>query len=188
MVRTNLSSRPFYTEHVLRLTIAVMAGLVAVATTVNVVQSVRLTGQQRTLGAHAAQSEAEAGRLRTEAVAARRQINPKELEAVAAAAREANAIIDQRAFSWTTLFGHFEQALPSDVRIVAVQPRQDSDGRVVVSVSVQARRVEDLDAFVEALEGGGGFRRVLTLEEQTNTDGLLEAIVEGEYVGASPRG
>jgi hypothetical protein len=188
MVRTNLSSRPFYNEYVLRLALAIVGGLVVVATAVNVVQAVRLSGQQRTLGAHAAQSEAEAARLRTQAAAARRQINPKELESVAAAAREANAIIDQRAFSWTALFGHFEQSLPSDVRIVAVQPRQESDGRVMVTVSVQARRVEDLDAFVEALEKGGGFRKVLTLEEQTNTEGLLEAIVEGEYVGGPTRG
>ena len=188
MIQTNLSSRPFYNEHVLRLALTVVGGLVILATAINVVQAVRLTGQQRALGSHAAQSEAEAARLRTQAVAARSQINPKELESVAAAAREANAIIDQRAFSWTALFGTFEQSLPPDVRIVAVQPRQESDGRVMISVSVQAKRVEDLDAFVEALEGTKRFRKVLTLEEQTNTDGLLEAIVEGEYVGGPTRG
>ena len=45
-----------------------------------------------------------------------------------AAAREANQLIDRRAFSWTDLFNRFEETLPADVRIVAVTPQVDTRG------------------------------------------------------------
>jgi hypothetical protein len=143
---------------------------------------VRLALSQQTLGASAADAEQEAARLRSEAAKIRAQINPEELEVVASAAREANRIIDQRAFSWTELFAQFEATLPPDVRITAVQPRLDKESAFVVAVGIQARRAEDLDTFVEALENGGTFHNVLAVTEQTGDEGLIEAIVEGTYV------
>ena len=97
-------------------------------TAFNVAQLVRLTASQRTLGAHAVESEREAARLRADAAAIRGQINEKELEVVANAAREANGIIDQRAFSWSELFDQLEQTLPDDVRITAVDPSLGEKG------------------------------------------------------------
>jgi hypothetical protein len=136
------------------------------------------------LGARAGEHEEEAARLRAEAARIRAQINQEELLVVANAAREANQIIDQRAFSWTDLFAEFEATLPPDVRITAVRPRLER-GNFVVSVGVEARRAEDLDGFIEALETGGAFHDVLAIEEQTGPGGLIEAIVEGRYVPAA---
>ena len=189
MLRTNLSTRPFYNERAVEVALAAIAVLVLAVTSFNVVQLIRLTGSQRSLGAHAVESEQDAARLRTQAAAIRAQINPKELETVANAAREANGIIDQRAFSWTELLGQFEQTLPENVRITAVQPRLTANGSFVVGMTVQARRAEDLDAFIEALEKTGAFRDVTPVEEQTNEQGLLEAVVEGTYITeGAPRG
>jgi len=189
MLRSNLSTRPFYNERAVQVALAAIAVLVLAVTAFNVVQLMRLTASQRSLGAHAAESEQEAARLRREAAQIRAQINPKELETVATAAREANGIIDQRAFSWTELLGQFEQTLPPDVRITEVQPRLESNGSFVVSMTVQARRAEDLDAFIEALEKTGAFSKVTPLQEQTNDKGLLEALIEGTYIATgTPRG
>src|SRR6185436_10145074 len=88
---------------------------------------------------------------------------------------------DRRAFSWTTLFSQFEQALPPDVRITAVQPRREQNGTFAVNIGVQARRVEDVEAFIEALEARTPFRDVLPVEEQTGDDGLIEAVLDGRY-------
>lgn len=181
MLSTNLATRPFYNVRAVRSVLGGLVLLAAAATAFNLVQGLRLAASQQALGARADEAERESVRLRTEAAAIRRQINPAELEGVAGRAREANAIIDRRAFSWTELFAQLEGTLPADVRITAVQPRLDSDV-FVVSVGVEARRAEDLDAFIEALEAGGRFERVLATETQTNTEGLLEAVVEGAYV------
>lgn len=180
MLRTNLSTRPFYNVRAVRVTLAVIAALVVAFTLFNLVQLVRLTASQGTLGARASAAEEEAVRLRAEAAEIRAQINPEELEVVAEAAREANAIIDRRAFSWTELFTKFEATLPADVRITAVRPRLDDDA-FVLSIGVEARRAEDLDAFMEALESEGGFRDVLATAVQESEAGTLQAVVDGTY-------
>ena len=185
MLRTNLATRPFYNVRAVQVAVGVLALIVALATLFNVVQIVRLTTSQQTLGARASEAEREAERLRAEATQIRGQINPRELQTVADAAREANGIIDRRAFSWTELFAHFESTLPADVRITAVAPRVEK-GIFIVAVAVEARQAEDLDAFIEALESAGTFRNVLATTTQTNDEGLLEAIVEGVYQRTTP--
>jgi hypothetical protein len=181
MLRTNLSTRPFYNVRAVHAALGAAAAVVLLFTLFNAVQIVRLALSQQTLGASAADAEQEAARLRSEAAKIRAQINPQELKVVANEAREANRIIDQRAFSWTELFAQFEATLPPDVRITAVQPRIE-ENNFVIGVGVEARRAEDLDAFVEALETGGSFHNVLAVKEQTGESGLIEAIVEANYV------
>ena len=189
MLRTNLSTRPFYNERAVQLALGLVAVIVAIVTGFNIVEVVRLTGSQQTLGAHAFEAEGEAARLRTEAAAIRAQINAKELETVANAAREANGIIDQRAFSWSGLLDQLEQTLPDDVRIRAVDPSLNQQGQFVIDITVQARRPEDVDQFIEALEKTGSFRDVITPAEATNEEGLLQAVIRGIYVRPeAPRG
>lgn len=184
MIRTNLATRPFYNVRAVQIAIWTLAGLVIGITLFNTIRIVTLVMSQQTLGATADAAEREAARLRSEAARIRAQINPAELQTVASAAREANDLIDQRAFSWTELFTRFEATLPDDVRITAVQPRLE-EGRFIVGVAVEARRAEDLDAFIEALEDTGTFHNVLATETQTNEAGLLEAIIEGVYQAPS---
>jgi len=181
MLRTNLATRPFYNIRAVQVALGLSAGLVLALTLFNVVEILRLTSLRSSLGVHAEDAETEAMRLREDAARIRAQIDPKELQVVANAAREANGIIDQRAFSWTELFGEFEVTLPPDVRITAVRPRLDRGGIFVVAIAVQAKRAEDLDAFIEALEGRGAFKNVLAVQEQTNEQNLIEAVVEGTY-------
>src|SRR5262245_31999808 len=181
MLRTNLSTRPFYNIRAVQVTLGALALVVAIMTIINAVQLWRLTASERALGARAQQAEAEAQRLREEARRIRSQINAKELNDVAAAAQEANAIIDLRAFSWSDLFSQLEATLPENVRLTSFQPQEDRTGRLIVNLRVQARRVQDLEAFIDALEKTGRFHEVLAAEEQTNPDGLINALVEGVY-------
>jgi hypothetical protein len=186
MLRTNLSTRPFYNVRAVRALLGLCALVVVAFTLFNVIQTVRLLALERTLGADAVRAETEAARLRAQAAGFRARIDPRELAIVSADAREANAIIDRRAFSWTTLFSQFEQALPPDVRITAVQPRREQNGMFAVNIGIEARRVEDVEAFIEALEARTPFRDVLPVEEQTSDSGLIEAIIDGRYMPERP--
>jgi hypothetical protein len=185
MLRTNLSTRPFYNVRAVRMALGLVGLMLLGAALFNTARLVSLGMSEESLGSRASEAEGEATRLRLEAQGMLAQINAQELEVVASAAREANAIIDQRAFSWTALFERFEATLPADVRITAVQPRLERTGEFVVAIAVQARRAEDLDVFVEALEAGAGFRDALAIQSQTDDDGLIEAIVEGIYAPSS---
>lgn len=178
MIRTNLSTRPFYNVRAVRGAIAALAIIVLAFTAFNIVQVIRLAASQRTLGAQAAQAEQEAARLRAEAAQTLARIDQKELEVVAKAAAEANAIIDQRTFSWTNLFTHFEATLPADVRITAVTPRR---GQNQVQIGAEARSVEDLEAFIEGLEMTGAFRNVLATDEVTMEDDSIVAVIQATY-------
>jgi Tfp pilus assembly protein PilN len=181
MLRTNLSTRPFYNERAITLALAVLAIAVLAFTVLNVTRLVALTGRQSAIGAVAGQAEGRARELRQKAVAARGSVDQARLAAVAAAAHEANALIDRRVFSWTELFNRFEATLPPGVRIAAVRPSVDQQGRLVMSIAVVARSVDDVDAFIEALEGTRAFGDVLSREERFNEEGLLEATLRGVY-------
>lgn len=189
MLRTNLATRPFYNERAVRLVLALIFVAISAVTAFNVTELIRLSDSQRTLGARAAQSEQDAARLRREAATVRAQINARDLETVASAAREANGIIDQRAFSWSELFDQLEHTLPDDVRITAIDPTLTKEGQFIIQIAVQARRSEDVDQFIESLEKTGSFRDMITPTESTNDDGLLEAVIRGTYIRPEgPRG
>lgn len=181
MLRTNLSTRPFYNERAVTLALVFAAILVLALTVLNVTRLVALSRRQAAVGAAAEQAERSARDLRQKAAAARATVDPARLAAVAAAAHEANALIDRRVFSWTELFNQFEATLPPGVRIAAVRPSVDQQGRLVMTIAVVARSVEDVDAFIEALEGTDAFGDLLSREERFNEDDLLEATLRGLY-------
>jgi hypothetical protein len=182
MLRTNLSTRPFYNIRAVQAALGALAAFVILFTMFNVISLLQLAASQRSLGARAVQAQNEATNLRASAGQVRAQVDAKELEVVSAAAREAKSIIEMRAFSWTTLLAEFEKTLPEDVRITAVQPRLEKDGRFIIGMRVEARKIGDLEKFLDELEMTGAFHNVLTTDEQATDDGLLEALIEGSYV------
>jgi Tfp pilus assembly protein PilN len=182
MLRTNLSTRPFYNIRAVQAVLGAFAALVILLTMFNAISLLRLASSQRSLGARAVQAQSDATRLRSDAARVRSQVDAKELEVVSVAAREANTIIDMRAFSWGDLLAQFERTLPENVRITAVQPRVDKDAKFVIGIRVEARDSADLERFLDALEMTGAFHNVLATDEQATTDGFLEAVIEGVYV------
>lgn len=180
MLKTNLATRPFYDDRALRAVALAAAIVLGVFTLYNAVMVVRLSLSQSRLGAHAVATEREAERLRSDATGIRTRIDPRELEAVAGAAREANTLIDQRTFSWTGLFAQLEETLPADVRVRAVAPRVEK-GQFRVVISAQAKRVEDIEAFIENLEHTGAFSGVSPVAESSGDAGVIDAVVEGFY-------
>jgi Tfp pilus assembly protein PilN len=181
MLRTNLSTRPFYNERLVRLLLGALTLLVVGVTLFNLWQVFALSRQQSALQASIAEASRRATTFRGDAARIRTRISPALAEATALAAREANAVIGQRAFSWTELFNRFEDTLPDNVRISAVRPTIDRDGQVVVRMAVVARNVEGINTFIERLEQDGAFEGVLSTEEHLGEDGLLQATLEGRY-------
>jgi hypothetical protein len=185
MLRTNLSTRPFYNIRAVQAALGACVALVILFTMFNLISLVRLAASQRSLGARAVQAQNDATKLRADAASVLSQVDTKELEVVSGAAREAKTLIEMRAFSWSDLLAQFEKTLPENVRITEVQPRVEKDGRFVVGMRVEARQIGDIEKFIDDLEMTGAFHNVLTTDEQTTDDGLLEAVIEGLYVQAA---
>jgi hypothetical protein len=188
MLRTNLSTRPFYNERAVQLALGGAALLVVALTAFNVVQLRSLSGRQAQLVGRVGQAERQAAVLRSDAAQARRSVDRDRLEQVAAAAREANGLIGRRTFSWTELLNRLEATLPADVRIQSIRPVADKDGTLTVTLVVLGHRAEDVEQFVEQLEATGAFRHVYSRNESTDPKGLLEVSLEGHYLPEAPAG
>ena len=182
MLRMNLSTRPFYNERAAQFVLGAVALLIAALTVFNAVQYRSLSVRHTQLLGQVEDAERRATTLRGDAERARQNVDRAQLLTVAAAAREANGLIDQRAFSWTELLNRLEATLPADVRIQSIRPSTDRDGNMTVTMLVLGRRAEDIEQFVEQLETTGAFRHLYSRTETTNPEGLLEATLEGWYL------
>ena len=181
MIRSNLSTRPFYNERAVQLWLLVLALIVIGATLFNVARIISYSQTDTELATQASSDEARAAEVRSEATRLRASVNPQQIQVASIEARQANELIDRRTFSWTDLFNQFETTFPDDVRIVAVRPSVDEKGGMRVSLNVIARAVDDVDELMVRLEGTGSFKNLLSVSERFNNDGLLEATVEGSY-------
>lgn len=186
MLHTNLSTRPFYNTRVVRAGLIGVAVIAAGLTVFNAVELWRLQRANRELGQTVSQNETAARDLRQKARTVQQSVDKSQLSLVDAAAREANELIDRRAFSWTELLNQFQATLPPDVRISTVQPQVDAEGRLLVAMTVQSRRQEDLDSFIEALEKTGVFQDVLSRSDSSAEDGTLVSVLQAYYEAATP--
>lgn len=188
MERLNLSTRPFYNERAVNAALAAAAAAVLAVSAFNLWEVYVLSGRRAELGSRTSRAETVTRDLREQATRIRAAIDARELESTVAAAREANALIGRRVFSWTEVLNQFETTLPPTVRISSVRPRVERDGAMTVGVTVLARSVEAVEAFIENLERQGAFADVLSKEEFVNQQGLIQASLEGRYVTGAGEG
>jgi Tfp pilus assembly protein PilN len=187
MIRTNLSTRPFYNERAVQLWLLVLVVLVVGATAFNVFRAYSYSQTDTELATTASRDEASADQMRTEAVRLRGSVDLKQIEHASVEARLANQMIDRRTFSWTDLFNQFESTFPDDVRITSVRPHADPNGPMVLTIQVAARSVDDVEQLIRNLEATGSFSNVLSVDEHFNEDGVLDATIEGNYAPAATR-
>jgi hypothetical protein len=188
VIRTNLSTRPFYNERAVHLWLLVIAIAAASLTIFNVSRVIYYSRSDTELATRAKRDEDRAVRLRADAVQQRASVDPRQVEFASVEARRANDLIDRRTFSWTELFNRFETTLPADVRITSVRPKLEPDRRIVLTITALARNVDDINEFMENLEATGAFAGLLSRAERVNDEGLLEASLETVYVPRAAAG
>jgi len=183
MLRGNLSSRPFYNDRLVTVAIALAAVIVAAATVFTVSRLYSLSAERSTVRTQIEAEVREATRIRSEAAALQQRIDRDTLTRLTASTHEANALIDQRTFSWTRLLAQLEETLPPGVRLTSIAPRPDR-GEFRIAMAVVARDLDDLDAFVEALIAAGGFYDVAPVEQRADEGGTYQAVVQASYLSS----
>jgi hypothetical protein len=136
------------------------------------------------LGEQIAAADSRTQELRARAAQSRQAIDPKQIAQISNEARDANAIISQRLFSWTDLLNRLETTLPDGVRITLLRPRVEQDGSVTVQMTVTGRRIEDIEDFMARLERTTAFSGVYPRDDIPTDDGLVQATLEGTYATA----
>jgi hypothetical protein len=190
MLQTNLASRPFYNERLVTAALMLLAVVVLGLAAFNVQQLVSLSSRRSALAAQIGRDEKTADAASHEATAVQHTVNQAALTALANEAREANNLIAERTFSWTIFLGLIEKTLPQDVHLVSVAPRVD-DNQLWITMLVIAKRPEDLNAFMNALDATGSFFETTAREEDRTDDGMRRATMRARYVqpaamGATP--
>lgn len=189
MLKGNLATRPFYNERIvsLAITLAVLLGIAL--TFFNAATVYRLSGESARQQDEQARTNVEADRIRAAAGALQQSLDRSTLLQLANATREANALIDQRTFSWTVFFGLVETTLPRDARLLSVSPRVER-GVFRIQMIINAKQQQDLEDFIDALLGTGAFYDLLPAEQQRNEDGTYTATLSGAYLtpGATAKG
>ncbi len=185
MIRTNLSTRPFYNERLVHSWLIAIAVLVAAAGAFNISRVIRYSRSDTRLATQASHDESRAADLHQQAARLRASVDPRQVEFASADARQANDLIDRRTFSWTELFNRFETALPDDVRIAGVRPRVDRQLGILLTINVSAKGVDDVNTFIENLEATGAFESVRPAEEHLEESGMLQSILEAVYLPAA---
>jgi Tfp pilus assembly protein PilN len=186
VLRTNLSTRPFYNERAIHALAAAVAIVVLAITAWQVVRVVRLSAYKTELNAAISRDRNEAARLSAEAADIRRGLDQKELGVVAAAAKEANALIEQRTFSWTQLFNLLEATLPDNVMLTSVNP-DFNDGVTHVNMEIQGRGGDVIDSFWERLEKTGAFHNIEWSGLTVTEEGIHRLQMTAVYTGATTR-
>ena len=183
MLRSNLATRPFYNERAVYLVLGLVAvvGLVVLYLEAGRIIELSRLNTERTRQAE--DDEREGVRLSLLATGIQGSVSAEALDEVAAAAREANLLIDQRVFSWTDLFNRIETTLPLDVMLTEVRPDIEP-GSVEVTMGVLGRSLGVINEFIGALEESGAFTNVLNRSSDIRDDGMYRAVLRGTYLQA----
>lgn len=182
MLKGNLSSRPFYNERLVSAALVGVAALGLALTAFNGVKLYALSKQRAELKGRIERDTTQAQAIERGAVALQRSVDRATLIQLAGSTQEANTLIDQRAFSWTVFFGLIEKTLPIDLRLVSVAPRVEREN-IKITMSVVGKTLDDVDAFVEALQDTGSFYDLNpNATERNEDDNTYRADVVGYYL------
>ena len=184
MLRTNLSTRPFYNERAVHAVAAAIAILVLAVTFWQVTRVVRLSAYKTELNAAIARDRDEAQRLAAEAASIRRGLDQAQVAEIASAAKEANHLIEQRTFSWTQLFNYIESTLPDDVMLTSVNPEFE-DGVTHLNMEIQGRGQDPINAFWDRLEKTGAFHGIVWSGVSMTDEGIHRIQMTTVYTGAA---
>jgi hypothetical protein len=185
MIRTNLSTHPFYNERAIHALAALVAVAVLAVTAWQATRVVRLSRYKTELNAAIARDRAEIESSGREAQQIRRGLDQKELAALSEAAREAKDLIAQRTFSWTQLFNELEATLPDDVMLLGIHPAVTA-GASEVHMDVQGKSEEEINAFWEQLEKTGRFSKASWTNTGVTPEGSSQMTMSVLYTPGQP--
>jgi Tfp pilus assembly protein PilN len=180
----NLATRPFRNERLPTLLVALAAAALVLVTVRHAfLLKDLLPGRVSELDREALGLEQELQRLREESSRLRGPRPEPERVKQWTALR---GLVDQRAFSWTTLLASLEDVLPDGVRLVSIAPML-KDGRVTLDITAVARQFEDRHLMLRALDESPEFEDVF-LRTAGETEGGEEFTYSTRYLPGEASG
>lgn len=181
MLRGNLATRPFYNERIVTLLLALVAAVVLALTVTNVTRLLQLSARRSELRAQIGADESAAARIRQNAANVQKGVDQTALVTLAGSAREANALIDQRTFSWTTLLTFIEGAIPMGVHLTSITPDFKKED-IIITMMLVGRQAEEVTNFMTNLEATGAFYDVGATVVGATDEGFDRVTIKAWYL------
>ena len=147
-IHLNLASRPYRDERPFIIVVVVSSLLIAFLTLMNFDAWYRYRNETRETRAKTASLEKQAEQERARTDALNQKLRAVDTKRLAKQTQFANAVIAERAFSWSELLDRLEHVLPDYVRIESISPSFMPNGMVSLSMQCAAR---DSDGMVKTL-------------------------------------
>jgi Tfp pilus assembly protein PilN len=189
VLRTNLSTRPFFNERAVHAAAAAVAALAILVAGWQVTRIVQLSRDKTEYNNTIRRDKAAAEAAEREAAQIRRGLDQQELAAVSDAAAEANDLIERRTFSWTQLFNQLQATLPEDVMLTSIHP-EFKDGVTTLNFDLQGKNAENVDEFWDHLEKTGAFHDIQWSNVQATDEGFRRIQMKAVYTahgGSGPQ-
>jgi len=161
----NLASRPFRDYRPVYAAVVLMALLTAFLALNNVDTFLRYRTETKATRANIAKLELQIAdeQRRTETFAQR--LRGVDLKLLASQTEFANAQLAERAFSWSELLDRLERVLPTDVRLMSINPSFDKDGLVHLSMTCSTKTGAGLTATINRFNADPHFANAFPLNE-----------------------
>jgi len=185
MLRGNLATRPFYNERVVALLLALVATIALALTVTNVTRLLQLSSRRSELRQQIAADEAAAARIRQSAAGIQKGVDRSALAQLAGSAQEANLLIDQRTFSWTTLLTLIEGAIPMNVHLTSITP-EFKKGDIIITMMLVGKEAEAVTNFMNTLEAGGAFYDTVASSIGATEEGFDRVTLKTFYLPPAP--
>ena len=177
MTGMNLSTRPFYNERAVYCVLGFLGFLGVLVMLATVARVIVLFEENAEVATQVASLERELRITIVEKASLEQAVTADQLVDLEVAVTEANRLVEQRTFAWTTFFNVIDTTLPSDVMLTVVRPRFHEEGRLL-ELGVIGRNVNVVDEFVVRLEGSRHFSDVLARQEELASDGMYRAQIQ----------
>jgi hypothetical protein len=184
MLKSNLSTRPFYNDRLVAIVIAAIAIGAVALTAFNATELRSLTTQRSEFSRKIDADAAETRRLELRTAELNSTVDFPGMKSLWNDAREANNLIDTRTFSWTAFLGVIERTLPYGARLVEVAPKPEKSV-MHLEIVVVCQTTDDLRTLVDALEKTGVFTDVFPADSSPNDDGTETSLIRAVYLAPS---
>jgi hypothetical protein len=113
---------------------------------------------------------------------AQRQIASVNLKTLNTQTSYINLQIAERAFSWTLLLDELERTVPSDVRLLTLNPSTSKDGTTTLSLQCVAKTQDGMVKMLRGLLNNPKFRGAFPTTERRTETGEYEFALKVQYL------
>ena len=183
----NLAARPFRNYRPLYAAVAVSAIAIAFLMINNIQTYYRYVNETQSTRAEIARVEGQIVRERERSQVATQQVASIDTRELSLETNYVNAMLAERAFSWSELLDRLEETIPPDVRLATIMPSFTPGGNVQLSLECEAKSSDGMLTTLTRMQRSPWFASPFPSSESAADAGGFRFGLVVEYRPSIPR-